>query len=60
MPCSIAQRIDLLRSHEVTTAMTDPSPMPDEVKIFLFSVKSFAKTIVVMDNRNTRNVIFSS
>ncbi|MNL33553.1 hypothetical protein D3C87_1554720 [compost metagenome] len=58
MPCKIAQRMDLLRSHEATTAITDPRPIPDVVTIFVFSVNSCPKTRVVMDSKNTSSVNF--
>lgn len=58
MPCKMAHKIDLLRSHEATTAITDPSPIPDVVTIFVFSVKSCPKTIVVIVSRNASSANF--
>lgn len=54
----MAHRIDLLRSHEATTAITDPNPILDVVTIFVFSVKSCPKTIVVIVRRKKSSVNF--
>jgi hypothetical protein len=51
--------MDLFLSHEVTTAITEPKPIPDLVTIcVVFSVKSCPKTNEVMDSRNTSKVSF--
>jgi len=55
----MAQSIDLFLSQEVTTAITEPKPIPDLVTIcVVFSVKSCPKTNEVIDSRNISKVSF--